>query len=96
MRRLLEWLAGEGMHGLVVAGTTGEWFSMSSEEKAVLFATVGEVLKGELPLIAGCNAFTADTALANELRARGIERAREFSWTRSISRTRELYQRVAG
>jgi 4-hydroxy-tetrahydrodipicolinate synthase len=65
LRRLLEWLAGEGMHGLVVAGTTGEWFSMSSEEKAVLFATVGEVLKGELPLIAGCNAFTADTALAN-------------------------------
>ncbi|MBI4265050.1 MAG: glycosyltransferase family 4 protein [Acidobacteria bacterium] len=36
----------------------------------------------------------SDAALASELRARGIERAREFSWTRSISRTRELYQEV--
>jgi 4-hydroxy-tetrahydrodipicolinate synthase len=69
LRRLLEWLAGEGMHGLVVAGTTGEWFSMSSEEKEALFRTVGEVLKGELPLIAGCNAFTADTAIANAVTA---------------------------
>ena len=65
LRTLLEWLAEEGMHGLVVAGTTGEWFSMSGDEKATLFAAVGEVLKGELPLIAGCNAFTADNALAN-------------------------------
>jgi 4-hydroxy-tetrahydrodipicolinate synthase len=69
LRRLLEWLAGEGMHGLVVAGTTGEWFSMSSEEKEALFRAVGEVLKGELPLIAGCNAFTADTAIANAVTA---------------------------
>ena len=69
LRRLLVWLADEGMHGLVVAGTTGEWFSMESGEKAALFKTVGEVLKGELPLIAGCNAFTADTAIANAVTA---------------------------
>ncbi|HEX2138299.1 MAG TPA: dihydrodipicolinate synthase family protein [Woeseiaceae bacterium] len=69
LRSLLEWLAEEGMHGLVVAGTTGEWFSLSREEKRTLFATVGEVLKGELPLIAGCNAFTADAALANAVTA---------------------------
>ncbi|HLF30448.1 MAG TPA: dihydrodipicolinate synthase family protein, partial [Xanthomonadales bacterium] len=59
LRKLLEWMAEEGMHGLVIAGTTGEWFSMDSTEKATLFKTVGEVLKGEIPLIAGCNAFTA-------------------------------------
>lgn len=69
LHRLLEWLAGEGMHGLVVAGTTGEWFSMSSDEKAALFRAVGEVLRGELPLIAGCNAFTADAAIANAVTA---------------------------
>jgi 4-hydroxy-tetrahydrodipicolinate synthase len=69
LRRLLEWLADEGMHGLVVAGTTGEWFSMSREQKAALFRTVGEVLKGQLPLIAGCNAFTANGAIANAVMA---------------------------
>jgi dihydrodipicolinate synthase/N-acetylneuraminate lyase len=61
----LEWLAGEGVHGLIVAGTTGEWFSMSSEEKATLFAAVGDVLKGKMTLIAGCNAFTAREAISN-------------------------------
>lgn len=65
LRTLLEWLADEGMHGLVVAGTTGEWFSMSGDEKEALFAAVGEVLAGQLPLIAGCNAFTAEAAIEN-------------------------------
>lgn len=65
LAKLLEWLADEGMHGIVVAGTTGEWFSMNSDEKAALFKTVGEVLKGVVPLIAGCNAFTAKEALSH-------------------------------
>ena len=34
-------------------------------------------------------------ALGEELRAKGIARAREFSWERSVARTRELYQEVA-
>src|SRR5688572_22707579 len=33
--------------------------------------------------------------LADELRARGIERSREFSWERSVARTRDLYLEVA-
>ncbi len=65
LRTLLEWLAEEGMHGLVVAGTTGEWFSLQPEEKTALFRTVGEVLKGQMPLIAGCNAFTAKEVISN-------------------------------
>ena len=69
VRRLVEWLADEGMHGLVVAGTTGEWFSLTGEEKAALFRTVAEVTNGAIPLIAGCNAFTAREAIANAVTA---------------------------
>lgn len=65
LRRLVEWLAEEGMHGLIVAGTTGEWFSLEQDEKAALFETAGDVLKGEMPLIAGCNAFTAKEVIRN-------------------------------
>jgi dihydrodipicolinate synthase/N-acetylneuraminate lyase len=61
--RLLEWLHGEGMHGLVVAGTTGEWPSMSPAERKTLFAAVGDQMSGKLPLLAGCSAFTAREAL---------------------------------
>ena len=38
----------------------------------------------------------SDPALRDEMRAKGIARAREFSWKRSVSRTREIYQEVAG
>lgn len=56
---LLEWLHGEGMHGLVIAGTTGEWPSLSAAERKRLFTAVGDQLSGKLPLLAGCTAFTA-------------------------------------
>ncbi|WP_249276509.1 dihydrodipicolinate synthase family protein [Sphingomonas baiyangensis] len=62
--RLLEWLHGEGMHGLVIAGTTGEWPSMTPDERVALFAATGAQLTGKLPLIAGCSAFTAREAIA--------------------------------
>src|SRR5688500_17361701 len=37
---LLDWLMAEGMHGIVVAGTTGEWFSLRPQEKVALFDAV--------------------------------------------------------
>ncbi len=61
--RLLEWLHGEGMHGLLVAGTTGEWTSVSAAERCALFAAAGDQLAGKLPLLAGCSGFTAREVL---------------------------------
>lgn len=55
---LLEWLENEGMHGLLIAGTTGEWTSLSPAERAQLFAAAGDQLGDRLPLLAGCSAFT--------------------------------------
>lgn len=69
LRKLLEWLADEGMHGLIIAGTTGEWFAMNSAEKALLFGAAGEVLQGVMPLIAGCNAYTAKEVISNAVAA---------------------------
>jgi len=61
---LLEWLHAQGMHGLVVAGTTGEWTSMTSTERARLFTLAGDQLGKKLPLIAGCSSFTAAQTIA--------------------------------
>jgi glycosyltransferase involved in cell wall biosynthesis len=38
----------------------------------------------------------SDPALREDLRMKGIARARTFSWERSVARTREIYQEVAG
>ncbi|MRX51617.1 dihydrodipicolinate synthase family protein [Paracoccus sp. S-4012] len=72
---LLEWLHGEGMHGLVLAGTTGEWTSMSPAERARLFELAGAQLGGKLPLIGGCSSFTPgeSIALAKHAKAAGLD-----------------------
>jgi dihydrodipicolinate synthase/N-acetylneuraminate lyase len=62
---LLEWLDGEGMHGLIVAGTTGEWFTLSNDDRKALFDGVGKQLSGKRTIIAGCNAYTAAQVIAN-------------------------------
>ncbi|WP_137679858.1 dihydrodipicolinate synthase family protein [Aurantiacibacter suaedae] len=73
--QLLEWLAEQGMHGLVVAGTTGEWTSMTMSERAQLFTLVGSQMARRLPLLAGCSSFRGrDTiALAQHAAAAGFE-----------------------
>ena len=45
-------------------------------------------------IVDGIARVLSDPALSEELRAKGIARAREFSWERSVARTRELYQEV--
>jgi dihydrodipicolinate synthase/N-acetylneuraminate lyase len=68
--QLLEWLHAEGMHGLVIAGTTGEWTSLSPAERKQLFSAVGAQLGGKLPLLAGCSAFTANEVVALSIHAK--------------------------
>jgi len=63
--RLLQWLLDEGMHGIIVGGTVGEWFTITMQERQALLAAVGRKLKGRIPLIAGCNAYTAQEVVVN-------------------------------
>jgi 4-hydroxy-tetrahydrodipicolinate synthase len=63
--RLLSWMHEQGMHGVNILGTQGEWFSMSKEEKADLLAMAGDLLKGKLTLITGCSAYTAIEVIEN-------------------------------
>jgi glycosyltransferase involved in cell wall biosynthesis len=42
----------------------------------------------------GLRRVVSDSALAAELRRKGLERAREFSWERSVEKTRQVYQEI--
>lgn len=64
-RQLHRWAYEKGMHGIIVLGTQGEWFSLNKAEKQRLFQITGEQLSGKLTLIAGCNSFTATEAIEN-------------------------------
>jgi dihydrodipicolinate synthase/N-acetylneuraminate lyase len=69
---LVEWMVGEGMHGIAVAGTTGEWFSLTGEERFDLFRLAAEVVDGRITVLGGCMAFTPREAIQH---AEGAKRA---------------------
>ena len=63
--RLLNWMHEQGMHGVNILGTQGEWFSLTLQEKADLLGLAGKLLKGKLTLIAGCSGYTAIEVIEN-------------------------------
>ena len=79
---LVEWMVAEGMHGIAVAGTTGEWFSLLPEERVELFRLAADVVDGRITVLGGCMAFTPREVIAYA----GAARAR--GWTGSCSRPR--------
>ncbi|MEQ1934363.1 MAG: dihydrodipicolinate synthase family protein [Fimbriimonadaceae bacterium] len=70
---MIEWYVDNRMHGVVLAGTSGEWFSMSNSELAALFVEGARAAAGRLVVIGGCNAFTAHQVVE---KARAAERAK--------------------
>ncbi|WP_129776910.1 dihydrodipicolinate synthase family protein [Peristeroidobacter soli] len=63
--RLLTWLHQEGMHGIIVGGTQGEWCTIDAAERKQLMQAVARKLSGKLPLIAGCSGYTAREVAAH-------------------------------
>jgi 4-hydroxy-tetrahydrodipicolinate synthase len=76
-RLLVNYLIDNGSDGLVVAGTTGESPTLTTDEKVKLFQFVVEVAAGRVPVIAGTGsnntrASIALTKLAEEAGVHGI------------------------
>src|SRR6266508_578764 len=61
-RALLEWYVGEGMHGVFVNGTTGEWFSQTPDERRLVAETAIYAVAGRITLVIGCTAYPAREA----------------------------------
>ena len=77
VRDLVDLLIGEGANGIVLAGSTGEWFSMSAAETARLFRIGAEQARGRAILLGGASALcTAEavqlTTAAREARLDGL------------------------
>ena len=63
LRTLVEWYVGEGMHGIFVNGTTGEWFSQTPEERRLVAETVIDQVAGRASVVVGCTSLTAKGAI---------------------------------
>ena len=65
MKRLIEFQLGEGVHGIWVLGTTGEFASFSRRERAEAVETAVGTVAGRVPVVA--NISDAATRLAQRL-----------------------------
>ncbi|MFG5861173.1 dihydrodipicolinate synthase family protein [Metapseudomonas sp. CR1201] len=60
---VIDSLIGHGIHGLIVGGTTGEYYALGNGERKKLFDAVAELAGGRIPLMAGINATTTEDSL---------------------------------
>lgn len=49
----VELLIGAGVHGIIVAGTTGEYYAQTFDERVWMMERVHKLIKGRVPMIAG-------------------------------------------
>jgi 4-hydroxy-tetrahydrodipicolinate synthase len=71
----VEHLIGAGVHGIIVAGTTGEYYAQTTEERIHMMELARDLIKGRLPLIVGTGAIRTEDAIefAQAAKARGAD-----------------------
>lgn len=89
-------MAEHGMQSIIVAGTTGEAFALTPDERMALIAAIKEALPGDIPVIAGTGAASAHgaVALTQQAVAAGADAVLALSPPRS-SDLRAYYTAVA-
>ncbi|WP_343347122.1 4-hydroxy-tetrahydrodipicolinate synthase [Sphingomicrobium sp. XHP0239] len=65
LRDFVEWQVGEGSHGLVPCGTTGEVATLDADEHRAVVAATVEQAKGRVPVIAGCGGYDTRAVARN-------------------------------
>jgi 4-hydroxy-tetrahydrodipicolinate synthase len=63
LRALVDWYVDQGMHGIFVNGTSGEWFSQTPEERRLVAETAIDQAAGRVKVCVGCTALTAREAV---------------------------------
>lgn len=72
LRGVLRLYHGQGVHGVLVNGTTGEWFSQTDAERRRVAEIAVEELGGKIPVVIGCTTFTPSQTITLGRHAREI------------------------
>lgn len=60
LKKAVDTLIGHGVHGLIVGGTTGEYYALDDGERRQVLEVVAQQAKGRITIMAGINATTTD------------------------------------
>jgi 4-hydroxy-tetrahydrodipicolinate synthase len=61
--RVVEFVVGAGVRGVVATGTTGEYYALDASERETVMAVVADTARGAALLTAGCNAGSTREAI---------------------------------
>jgi len=68
--RMIEHLIDARVHGIIVGGTTGEYYAQTKEERVELMGMAREVIRGRVPLIVGIGAIRTEDCIDYGLAAK--------------------------
>ncbi len=52
---VIDYMIGAGVHAIIVGGTTGEFYTLSAEERVAQFRSARDAIAGRVPMICGVN-----------------------------------------
>jgi len=70
---VLEYLVESKIHGVIIGGSTGEYYAHTTQERIELAAQAKDVLNGRLPLIVGTGGIRTEDAVAFAKHAKEIQ-----------------------
>jgi 4-hydroxy-tetrahydrodipicolinate synthase len=70
---VLEYLVDAKVHGIIIGGSTGEYYAHTAQERFDLAALAKDVLRGRLPLIVGTGAIRTEDSVAYAEAAKAIK-----------------------
>src|ERR1700744_5682741 len=75
LEALLEHYIAHGLHGVLINGTTGEWFSQTHAERGAVAKAAIDTVAGRIPVVVSCSDYTAKSVieLANDAMASGAD-----------------------
>lgn len=69
---VIEHLISSGVHGLIIAGTTGEYYAQDMDERIAMMKLAKELIKDRLPLIIGTGAIRTEDSIVYAKEAKEI------------------------
>ena len=71
----VEHLIAAGVHGIIVAGSTGEYYAQTAQERLAMMTQCADLIKGRVPMIVGTGAIRTEDSImyAEAAKAAGAE-----------------------
>jgi 4-hydroxy-tetrahydrodipicolinate synthase len=100
LRRYLDWQLEVGVPGIIVLGTTGEFITISEDERALIVETTVQHINGRIPVLVGTmNAYTPiavrNSKSAEELGADGLMILPPYYYTPTDDEVFRYYQAIS-